>query len=548
MTEQVILDQADLEPARTTGSLTENRLEQFGYKQELKRNYSLFSLIAFGIVTLTPPSAISNTLGSPLVSGGPVTLVWGYIIVSIFTVFVALSMAEISAVYPLAGGPCSWAYQLASKRYRVIASWYTGYFNIFSQIAFAASAFFQGIFMVIGCITLGQPSYTPESYHYVLLSIGVILISLVTNVFCNSWQAKSMPPLFVMNVTTCLAAVITLLVMTRGEHRQSAKFIFTKYINETGFHSKGYVFILGMLQSAYTFTGYDSVTHLSEEMDNPSTGVPRALMVVVGTGILYGFFFLISLCASLFDIEDLLSSPTGAPYIQLIKNATGSTPAAIIFGLTPALAAIIAGNTMTLANSRTIYSFARDGAFIFPSYFSKVNSKFDVPIPAIFFSCAIQCIIVVLYLSSDVVYNTIISITTIGHEITYAIPILCCILYGRKNKLSIHSKRPWNLGPMGGPIVNAISLVWLTFISITMFFPTLNPVTTSTMNYTCAIIAIVLAYATILWFVQGRKTFKGPEEALEMSGEDQEERQDGLQVLEAAERVESLESPVNEKR
>lgn len=498
----------------------DSNLATFGYKQELRRNYSLFSLIAFGVVTLTPPSAISNTLAAPLQSGGPVTLVWGYIIVSIFTIMVALSMAEISAVYPVAGGPCSWAFQLASKRYRVIASWYTGYFNIFSQIAFAASAFFQGVVMILGCANLTQPSYIPKNWHYVLVTIGLILLSLICNMLANSWQAKSVTSLFVANITTCLAAIITMLVMSRGT-RQDAEFIFTEYINETGFKSKGYVFILGMLQSAYTFTGYDSVTHLSEEMTNPNTGVPRALVVVVITGILYGFTFLISLCASLNDIPDLLSSSTGSPYIQLLMNLTGNKGAATILALFPAFAAIIAGNTMTLANSRTIYSFARDGAFIKPSLFSKVSAKHDVPIPAILFSCTIQSIIIILYLSSDVVFNTIISITTIGHEVTYAIPILCCLLYGRKHNMDTfyaaangNTKRPWNLGRMG-PILNVISLLWLTFISITMFFPTLSPVTTSTMNYTCVIIVIVLAYSTILWFVQGRKTFKGPCEVIE---------------------------------
>lgn len=32
-------------------------LEKLGYKQELKRSYSIWSLIAFSIVTLTTPSA-----------------------------------------------------------------------------------------------------------------------------------------------------------------------------------------------------------------------------------------------------------------------------------------------------------------------------------------------------------------------------------------------------------------------------------------------------------------------------------------------------------
>lgn len=486
-------------------------LEKLGYKQELQRSFSIWSLAAFGIITLTPPTAIMNTLTTPLSTGGAQALVWGYIIVSIFTILVALSMAEIAAVYPVSGGPLSWSYQLGgSKRVKILSSWFTGYFNIFAQIAFASSAAFQGVVMIISAAALQHGDYVPERYQYVVVSIGFIVLFTLTNIFGNKYHSGSTMVLLVYNVVAIVGIMVTLLAT--APKRNDAKFIFTEYNNMTGFSSHGYVFILGLLQSAYTFTGYDSVTHLAEET-NASTSniIPKALMTTIVASVLYGFVFVIVVCAVLTDVPDLVDSSTGSAFTQLVYNCTQSTPATVFIIILPALAALFAAETMTLANSRTIYSFARDGAFIFPTYFSKVSDRWNVPIPALLFSMVIQCIIVILYLSSDVVFNTILSICTIGHELAYLIPITLMLLGGRGR---MPAKRPWNLGKLG-VVINAISVIWLLFISITMFFPTVSPVDAGNMNYTVVIMFIVIAYSVICWFIQGRKTYKGPSEVLE---------------------------------
>lgn len=151
--------------------------------------------------------------------------------------------------------------------------------------------------------------------------------------------------------------------------------------------------------------------------------------------------------------------------------------------------------------------------FIFPTFFAKVSPVYNVPIPALLFSMVIQIIIVILYFSSDVVFNTIISLTTIGHELAYIIPIILMLFGGRSR---MDPNRPWNLGTYG-VVCNIISILWLAFISITMLFPTVSPVKAGNMNYTVVIIFIVIAYATICWFVQGKKTYKGPGEVVDGS-------------------------------
>jgi hypothetical protein len=55
--------------------------------------------------------------------------------------------------------------------------------------------------------------------------------------------------------------IISLLVCTRATPA-SAKFVFTDFENHTGWSNNGFVVLLGLLQSQYSFTGYDSAAHM----------------------------------------------------------------------------------------------------------------------------------------------------------------------------------------------------------------------------------------------------------------------------------------------
>lgn len=62
-------------------------------------------------------------------------MVWGWVIVSFMTMFVALSMAEVVSAIPTAGGPYYWAAVLAPKRISPLMSWITGWFNFLGQVS-----------------------------------------------------------------------------------------------------------------------------------------------------------------------------------------------------------------------------------------------------------------------------------------------------------------------------------------------------------------------------------------------------------------------------
>lgn len=56
--------------------------------------------------------------------------------------------------------------------------------------------------------------------------------------------------------------------------KQSASFVFTEFINSSGYTSSGWVFILSMYVPIYGLYGTDGVMHLVEEMKNASRDAP----------------------------------------------------------------------------------------------------------------------------------------------------------------------------------------------------------------------------------------------------------------------------------
>lgn len=58
----------------------------------------------------------------------------GWILVSFFTMLVAIAMAEIVSAIPTSGGPYFWSAMLAPPRWSPFAAWMTGWFNLLGQV------------------------------------------------------------------------------------------------------------------------------------------------------------------------------------------------------------------------------------------------------------------------------------------------------------------------------------------------------------------------------------------------------------------------------
>ncbi|XP_072994893.1 amino-acid permease BAT1 homolog [Typha latifolia] len=101
------------------------RLQELGYKQELKRGLSMLSNFAFSFSIISVLAGITTLYNAGLSLGGPLTMTFGWFVAGIFTVFVGLVMVEICSSYPTSGGLYYYSTRLSGKEMAPFASWIT---------------------------------------------------------------------------------------------------------------------------------------------------------------------------------------------------------------------------------------------------------------------------------------------------------------------------------------------------------------------------------------------------------------------------------------
>ena len=76
------------------------------------------------------PFGLSTTFYITLADGQSVTILYGWVLVSLISLAIAASLAEICAVYPTAGGVYYWSAMLATREWAPITSWITGWLTL----------------------------------------------------------------------------------------------------------------------------------------------------------------------------------------------------------------------------------------------------------------------------------------------------------------------------------------------------------------------------------------------------------------------------------
>ena len=128
-----------------------------GYVQDMKRNFSVWSLLGIGFSLTNTWFGLSAGLVTGINSGGPVLVVYGIIIIAFISTCVGISLSELASALPNAGGQYFWANELAPKKYAKFASYLTGWFAWAGSIFTSASVAVGLGSAIVGCIQLFHP-------------------------------------------------------------------------------------------------------------------------------------------------------------------------------------------------------------------------------------------------------------------------------------------------------------------------------------------------------------------------------------------------------
>ncbi|KAJ5819960.1 hypothetical protein N7474_005551 [Penicillium riverlandense] len=501
------------------------RLERLGYEQELKRSFSLLSMIGFSFSVVTSWTALSGVFIVGVTSGGPPVMVFSFIGVSLLTLAVAIPMAEMCSMYPVAGGQYSWVAALAPPKIARGLSYVTGWFMNIGILAMGATNNYIAANFVLGMANLVFPEYEITRWQTVLVAYLVAILSAAINIWGPNLLHRIAKFILIWNVGSFI--VITIVLLATNDHKQSASFVFSEFQNETGFGT-GMAAIIGILQACFGMCCYDAPSHMTEEMHNASKEAPKAIILAVVLGAVTGFAFLLTLCFCIGNIDQTAKTSTGVPVIQIIYDSTNSKVATCILSSMISVIVIVAGLNLLAEGSRGVYAFSRDNGLPFSKFFSKVESKRQVPVNAIILTLVVQLALNSIDFGTTTGFETVIAISTEGFYLSYAVALISRLagyFTGHVTKLD----GPYAFSVPVSIGLNFLGLLFLLFAAITFNFPSTYPVTHISMNYTSAAIGVIGLISIVTWVTTGRKQFKGPAGVDFLKGES-----DGSNALKAA--------------
>ncbi|KAK7280418.1 hypothetical protein RJT34_25482 [Clitoria ternatea] len=492
------------------------RLLELGYKQELNRQFSVISNFSLSFSLISVLTGISTLYNTGLNYGGPVSMLYGWLITSGFTMLVALSMAEICSSYPTSGGLYYWSAKLAGPGWAPFASWITGWFNIIGQWAGTASVDYSlaQLIQVIVLLSTGGKNgggYEASKYVVIALHAGILFLHGIINSFPISVISFLVKLGAIWNVLGVF--VLMILIPSISTERASAKFVFTHFNaqNEDGIGSKPYIFVLGLLMSQYTLSGYDSSVHMTEETKGADRNGPKGIISSVGISIIVGCGYLIGMNFAVIDIPYLLSENNDAGgyaiaemFYLAFKKRYGNGTGGIICLLVVAVSVFFCGITTVTSNSRMAYAFSRDGAMPLSSFWHQLNKK-EVPINAVWLSVFISFCMALPSLGSIVAFEAMVSIAVVDIYIAYALPIFFRVSLAKKHFIP----GPFHLGHYG-LIVGWVAVIWVVIISILFSLPVSYPITIQTLNYTPIAVGCSFCLVLSYWIISGQFWFKGP--------------------------------------
>lgn len=492
------------------------RLNELGYKQELKRDLSVLSNFAFSFSIISVITGITTLYNTGLKFGGPVAIVYGWIVTGCFTMIVGLSMAEICSSYPTSGGLYYWSAKLAGPNWAPFASWITGWFNIVGQWAVTTSVNYslaELIQVIILLSTGGKNGGGYEGSKYVVIAIhgGLLLVHAIINSLSISWLSFFGQLAAGWNILGVF--VLMILVPCVATEKASAEFVFTHFNTENtdGVNGRLYIFLLGLLMSQYTLTGYDASAHMSEETRSADINGPKGIISSIGISIIVGWGYLLGITFAVTDIPYLLDENNNAGgyaiaevFYRAFKSRYGSGVGGIICLGVVGVAIFFCAMSSVTSNSRMAYAFSRDGAMPLSSLWHKVNGQ-EVPLNAVWLSAFISFCMALTSLGSEVAFEAMVSIATIGLYIAYAIPIFLRVTLAQRS----FKAGPFNLGRYG-VVVGWTAVLWVAFISVLFSLPVAYPVTRETLNYTPVAVGGLLILTVSYWILNARHWFKGP--------------------------------------
>jgi putrescine importer len=334
-------------------------IEKYGYKQQLDRKMNVFHLTAFGLNYMVPiaPAIIFGFLLQ--LSGGTVAL--PYLIAGLAMLFTGLSYSVMVRNFPLAGS----IYNYVGRGWNVHLGFLSGWvltldYILIPTVTAASSAMYaQQLF--------------PHIPFWILLAIFSIGTGLL-NLFGTELMSKM--GLWLLIIGEFVIFVGFIVWGLAVNHGMGTGTLFSV----EPFHFASFSGLLSASSLAvFSYLGFDAITTLAEEANNPKRDIPKAIYLSIGIGTLTMF---LSGYIGMLVIPDWQQHIHNAVWenttLFQVSKMTGGQWFSVFYTAGYLTSLGVFNLVATAAGARLLYGMGRDN--LIPGVvFAKINKRWKTP-------------------------------------------------------------------------------------------------------------------------------------------------------------------------
>lgn len=297
-------------------------------------------------------------------------LVW--ILGGIVSLFGALSVAELGAAMPRAGGQYVYLNEAYGPLWGYLYGWSAVAVINTASIAAVGVAFseYLGFFFPISDASIKG------------IAVGTIVLLTIINIVdvkSGAWFQN----LFTLSKLGAIFGIILLGLVMEGGTNQNLSPIFS---------DKPFIGLIGplglaMVSVLWTFDGWIFITYVAGEVKNPGRNIPLSLifcmLIVVSVYLLLNYVLLFTLGFTGMNGSELVVSDAASVFL-------GNKGAAVVT-IIILISLIGANNGFVLSSARINYAMARDKLFF--NQAAQIHSRFKSPANALIIQCVWACLL-----------------------------------------------------------------------------------------------------------------------------------------------------------
>ena len=375
----------------------DERLENLGYKPQLKRVLGFFENFSVAFTYLSPMVGIYSLFILGVALAGP-AYIWLTFIPLIGMFFVALVFGEFASHYPVAGA----LYQYSKFSVGPAYGWFVGWFYGIALLVTVAAVDTGSIPYITDLSHKWFGTNWDPTDHTTILVITLVLLAIQTTLNITGAKVMAYVAQFGVGVEILGTFGLAIILAIHGFHHSLGFLFSTQGATHASTNVYGVGFggswlsaaLVAVLAPVYIFYGFESCGDIAEETKDAGKKIPRAMRWALIWGGVASFVLTAALLLAMPKSNPIKATfdGGGVPAIlgQLSSGMQDFLLVLIIFAF------FSCGTSVQGAGSRLAFSFGRDGALPGSGLLSRVHPKFRTPVNALLVGALVSVLFVIL--------------------------------------------------------------------------------------------------------------------------------------------------------